>query len=296
MQGFVPAGMFSYSSNEAVWWDLPGLLGPGSAQTSIFHQLAGFYQARPAGEVLVLPRAVDGLLEIPVSLPDDLQLLDGLRRGEDGVAEAWIEILQRSHERGSIFTVLMHPETFDLCAGALQRLLSEARALDPPVWIARLSDVAAWWRELGGFSAHVEGATIELDCTPRATLLARGFADGGASWAGGYRVLDSRTIPYPDGRLPFVGADEGVPRERVAALRELGYIVEHGGEAERCAVRLDPHAVRQTPDDHRLVELLESMEGPLVRFWHWPEKARSALSITGDLDALSLLDYASRLT
>ena len=38
------------------------------------------------------------------------------------------------------------------------------------------------------------------------------------------------------------------------------------------------------------------MPGPVIRLWPWPNGMRSALCITGDLDALSLLDYAARLT
>jgi len=44
-----------------------------------------------------------------------------------------------------------------------------------------------------------------------------------------------------------------------------------------------------------LIETIEASPGPLVRYWRWPDGAKSALAVTGDMDALTLLDYAARL-
>jgi peptidoglycan/xylan/chitin deacetylase (PgdA/CDA1 family) len=295
MSELVPDGLVAYSSNEAVWWDVVAD-DVGRDRTVIFDSLADFYRAAPAEASLVLPRTVGRLVEIPVSLPDDLQLLDGLRAGDVGVRDAWVTLLRQSHERGSVFVVLFHPESFDLCKGALEGLLAEARTFDPPVWVARLGDVGDWWRELESFSAHVVGPSVELDCSDRATVLARGSdLPPGRSWADGYRVLEGRTVDIGTGPRPFVGLPAAVPAERVAVLRSLGYIVEHGEKSAACAVRLDPEAVGRCANDRELVQLVDGQEGSLVRYWHWPAGARSALCITGDLDGLSLLDYASRV-
>jgi hypothetical protein len=117
----------------------------------------------------------------------------------------------------------------------------------------------------------------------------------GADWGDGYVALEERRITIPEGVLPFVGAASEVPADRLATLREMGYVVKHGEEAERCAVRLDAAAIAAAETDVALVAHVEKQQGPLVRFWHWPNGARSALSVTGDLDALSLADYAARL-
>jgi peptidoglycan/xylan/chitin deacetylase (PgdA/CDA1 family) len=296
MKGFVPDGLFTYSSNEAVWWHVAEIPEQDGKRRVILDHLSRFYGASSAAESLVLPRFVAELVEIPVSLPDDLQLLDGLGEGETTIGDVWIDLLHKSHARGSIFTLLMHPETFDVCEGAFDRLLAEASSLSPPVWFARLGDVADWWRELGRFSARVDGRSIEFNCSSRAVVLARGVEDAGTTrWPNGYHTLEGSKISLPDDVLPFVGADADVPVERVATLREMGYLVKHGEEAERCAVRIDAQAARGAGSDVALVELVETQPGPLVRFWHWPNGARSALSITGDLDALSLADYATRL-
>jgi hypothetical protein len=48
-------------------------------------------------------------------------------------------------------------------------------------------------------------------------------------------------------------------------------------------------------NDLELVQYIEASDSPLLRFGRWPDGAASAISITGDLDALTLQDYAARL-
>jgi len=40
---------------------------------------------------------------------------------------------------------------------------------------------------------------------------------------------------------------------------------------------------------------IETSCSALIRFGLWPGQARSAFAVTGDLDALSLMDHAARL-
>ena len=65
--------------------------------------------------------------------------------------------------------------------------------------------------------------------------------------------------------------------------------------APRCATYLDSAVLDRLASEVELVNFIEASAGPLIRYWRWPDGAKSSLSITGDLDALTLLDYASRL-
>jgi hypothetical protein len=50
-----------------------------------------------------------------------------------------------------------------------------------------------------------------------------------------------------------------------------------------------------TPADHRTVtQTLEDADYPLVRIGRWPNGARAALSVTSDVDAMTLLDFLRR--
>ena len=78
----------------------------------------------------------DRLVEIPVCLPDDLQLLDGLKLDERGARQAWIDVLRQTHRRGELFNLMFHPESFDQCGPALEAVLREARAFGPLLALA----------------------------------------------------------------------------------------------------------------------------------------------------------------
>ncbi|MDI9546097.1 MAG: hypothetical protein QM346_00715, partial [Chloroflexota bacterium] len=47
-------------------------------------------------------------------------------------------------------------------------------------------------------------------------------------------------------------------------------------------------------DERPLLAEIEDGDRPLVRLGRWPRGARSALVVTGDIDALTLWDYGLR--
>jgi hypothetical protein len=44
-----------------------------------------------------------------------------------------------------------------------------------------------------------------------------------------------------------------------------------------------------------LVAEIEALDKPLLRFGVWPERARAALSITGDIDSITIQDFFLRI-
>lgn len=298
--GALPSGLFRYSSNKALWWDV----APPAADdrlATVFHTLRAFYRPAPATGAVSVPWTQDGTVEIPVSVPDDLQLHDGLHLGPEGIARGWGEMLSRTHRRGELLTIMFHPELATVCEQPFIDVLSRARSLQPGVWVARLSEIGDWWREKAAFYARVEpgpaGPQVAFTSSERATILARGLptGDGDGRWDGPYTRLTGAPLTLPDERLPFLGLPEGAPEATVAFLREQGYIVVTGEEAARCHTRVDAERLAAMPTQVELVEHIESLPTPLVRYWRWPAGARSALSVTGDLDAITLLDFGFRL-
>jgi peptidoglycan/xylan/chitin deacetylase (PgdA/CDA1 family) len=290
----LPAAAFVYSSNEAIAWSLPAAEAAGA----VFEQFGRFYGATPAERVVSTPRRVDGLVEVPASIPDDLQLCDGLALGEDGLRSAWVDILQQVHARGELFAPLFHPESFDLLRPAVEELLTAAGACRPAMWRTQLRDVARWWVEKDGFSTslvrHDDGLRLELHCSDRATVLVRDWepSDAARPWDGRWSALERRSVPIAAGPRPFVGA-VGLEPVTVAFLRDQGYVVDDGEDARRCALVLTPAELPDSPV--ALIDRIERSHGALIRFSRWPDGAKSAFCFAGDLDALSLRDYAGRL-
>jgi peptidoglycan/xylan/chitin deacetylase (PgdA/CDA1 family) len=290
----VQLNAFEYSSNKAIAWDvLPGRTGGAT-----YAQLGELYAAARAVETVSMPWTANGLIEIPVSLPDDLQLLDGFGFRGQSVTEAWLPILEATHRRGELFAPLFHPETFDLIRVAMEGVIERALTLRPRVWMAQLREIARWSKEGAAFAATTtieeRALRIDLDCSSRATVLVRDWPDraGTTHWHDRYDVTAARTLRIASDVRPFVGlADVDV---RVARfLREQGYILDDGPQAPSCTVCVSGDvAVRNQVE---LVDYIESTAGPLLKFSRWPDGARSALCFAGDLDALSLRDYASRL-
>ena len=117
----------------------------------------------------------------------------------------------------------------------------------------------------------------------------------GTAWDGPYRQLKTQSVTVPVEPRPFVGLPPNVSAHVVSFLGQQGYIVDAGETATRCGTYIDAPTLARLTSDVELVEIIEASPGPLVRYGRWPDGAKSALSVTGDLDALTLLDYASRL-
>jgi hypothetical protein len=297
----LPPKLFQYSSNQAIWLEaaLPAMT---DAHNAFVETINRFYRPVSAQVQVCVPYVRNGLIEIPVCVPDDIELHDGLGMEGDDLAAAWLRMLHDTYRRGESFTLHFHPELTDYCLGPLQTVLQAVRRLQPRVWVARLCEVAAWWQEKAGFGAELVaipgGWRIAFACSDRATILARGLGSFGASqpWnASGYYRLPTHTLEFQIGAMPFLGLPADTPQRIVTFLQDQGYLLRLGEDGGRCAVTLDAPTLAALPTDAALIQHIEECAGPLVRFWRWPDGTQSAISVTGDLDALSLLDYARRL-
>lgn len=296
------AAGFQYDSSWSVSWPVIDWATCTAEQRTAVQILLDFCRPRPAEDAPVLPVLLDGLVELPVSFPDDEMLVERLGF-TDPVQQAavWQAVLAQSHARGELFVLQLHPERFFLCAAALEGVLRTARTLQPSVWIATLGEIAAWWRlrqqaHLSVAPRPESGWHVTVEGSEETAVLLRNVSPDGTSlpWDQRHRLVAAHHIDLPAGPRPVVG----LPVEADAALRRLladeGYIVDAGAQPGECAVYLD----RRTCTDREARAVLAAIDdssGPLVRLARWPAGARSALAITGDIDALTWWDYGLRL-
>lgn len=318
----LPPSIFDYSSNRAIRWKSPQKAAAGNEMVETLNR---FYVPLNADESVCVPWIQDYLVEIPVCIPDDLQLFDGYHLTPSEVAQAWVQIIDKVHRTGELFTPMFHPELFLQCIEPLVEILQEASRYQPKVWITRLAEIAEWWLEKEGFFVTVvsdhEKITLKFTCTPRATILLRDLSqiDGigyeyPQPWDGRYRRIMARQFTLPAVPRPFIGISPDLPSEEIVFLREQGYILDTSEFARDCTIYLDKsrlahflvrpvRPIGSPPDGvwmfninrRALIEWIEAYRGPLVRFWRWPDGYKCTLSLSGDLDALSLLDYSNRL-
>ncbi len=294
---------FLYDSSQVIHWDVVDKTRYSRYEWNEYTKLLDFYQVRSAQSYLALPRFTSGLVEIPVSLPDDEAMVDRLGITDDKeMTGIWQAILQKTYARGELFTVQLHHERISFCEGALAHILQQARELNPPVWVATLGDIANWWKEKDGFSLGLspEGGgryRVKANCSPEATLLVKNCRVSGpvTEWSDGYQSIGARDFVIESPKRPVIGVGLDSSPEAVSFLKSEGFIVERSDQPDNCATYLTDLADFQITDEKPLAETIERSSAPRLRYWRWPNQARSALSVTGDIDAITLTDFVLRI-
>jgi len=296
----LPVGLFDYSSNEAIFW--PVIYQDRLDRNELFYTvLEKFYQGKDSSRTLALPSTRFNLVEIPVSVPDDLQLKEGLQLNDKSITQVWMNFLDQTYKRGELFTLLFHTELASIYRNPFIDLFTYAKKHQPAVWIARLRDISDWWREKSKFKVECTsipgGLRLKFLCSPRATVLVKGLAVTGSAlrWDDVYHRVQTNSLEIQSSIRPFIGIMDGVPSRVISFLLEQGYILDSSDTARQCGMILDSDLLTRLPSEIELIDYIEMSPNPLVRYWRWPDGAQSAMSITGDLDAISLVDYASRL-
>lgn len=295
----LPLDQFDYSSNRAIFWPTTG-----KTQTKnnlLYETINGFYNPEDAESTLCLPWRNEEILEIPVCVPDDLLLRDGLHFSNEEVYEYFERTFEKIHSRGELFNIMFHPELATWLGEPFRRLLEKAQNLPNEVWITQLHEVSKWWKEKEKFWISLEKQDglfqIQFHCSPRATLLIRGYPKNFnfLPWDKKYLVLKLEPSPFVFEKLPLIGLEPDLPEWVQPALTRLGFITVVGDFVGDCSIIIDKNLVKHLKNPVELVDAIEKEEVFIIRYWPWPDGHRSAMCLTGDLDALSLLDYATRL-
>ena len=292
---------FTYASNQPLWWD--GLDGRAeqSAPSYGFEKAIAFYRPWQVSQRCSLPQIKDGLIEIPVSLPDDEILIERTLTGAADILGIWRSLFDESVRLGELFTLQLHPERISVCSGALSAVLAEARSKSPVVWIARLAEVAAWWkaraqtavtvRRMGecqyhfvikgpaGTSVYARSARVDCPSSP---------------WVSPYARVEGTEFNLTAAANALIGISPAASPELIAFLREQGYILESSPERDQYHTYFDQTTFSYN-GARQVIAQIEGSGAPLLKLGKWPHGAQSALSVTGDIDALTLSDYVLRL-
>jgi hypothetical protein len=252
------------------------------------------------------------LLRIPTSIPDDEMLFDRLRITDpEEIGHIWSKVMQRVYDYGGLYALNLHPERGILCKQALDILLSFAYSLPRPVWLARLEDIAMWWKERSLFRLRIMPLepgcwSVEADCTPRATLFARhltvDYKNATARSDAEDHICSHRCIVQST-QCPCIGLSLETPQQVMDFLYEQGYPVVRcsNEDAQKYALYLDmPEGLGKTREEQRsrrsaLVQRMEQLDAPLLYFGCWPEDYRAALAISGDIDSVTVQDFFLRI-
>lgn len=285
-----------YHSSQAVAFPLLGAdLEPTAAAS--YALALKLYSALDSQRIAVTPRFRDGLVDMPVAVPDDEILLDRLHLDEAARQAEWLHILDITYARGELFTIQLHPERIDELGEALDATLADARRRRPAVYIARLDEIAAWWLRRRHFSLRVtpvaeDRCRVRVDADDDATLLTRGLHVPRTPWYGKDALCELRDFEVGTARLPMVSISRRSPVTVRDFLVEEGFAVTLSDDGAAHGAHVDVAEASWSEAD--VLDTIEAAPGPLVRLWRWPDAARSALAATGDIDALTLRDFVVR--
>lgn len=306
---------FAYESNEAVLHDVVDLERLSQLLRGGYEKSLALFQAIPCNVSTLRPHFEGTLLRIPTSIPDDEMLFDRLRITQpEEVGYIWSRVMQRVYDVGGLYTLNLHPERGILCQQALETLLSFANRQSRPIWIARLSEIAQWWKERSQFRVKFTASgthrwLVETDCSERAVLLARHVTVEGRStvtWAGSDERVSSPSDSFMVNAVqcPCIALSARTAQAVEDYLHEQGYPTvridaEDGGE--NYGLYLDmPDGLGKTRTEQMhergaLVDRIERLEAPLMRFSCWPDGYAAALAVTGDIDSVTVQDFFLRI-
>jgi hypothetical protein len=290
-----------WDSSSSIYWDVISDVKVENMNWRNYEDMLNQYDYKNSSSHISLPRDHGNLLEIPVSLPDD-DLLERLGVKGNGLAEEiWGGILAQTYLRGELFALQLHPERIFLFREALVSLIESSRQFSPRVWIAIMGDIYKWWTEKKTFSVNLNEKgngvyEVEAKCSAQATVLVKsnGFENG--KFYHGFDIVKERRFSIKGQRRPVIGIPNESSPELVEFLRNEGFIFEPGNEKEKYSVYLDRFKTFSEKDETEALRIIHSTNSPLIRFWRWPFGYKSALTITGDIDALTSADFFSRLS
>ena len=293
---------FNYDSSRTVHWDVIDK-NKYSNEWSEYEKILTFYKSQQAEDCLSLPRFINGFVEIPVSIPDDEVMKERLNITDVREIEGlWKSILETTYYRGELFTLQLHPERILHCDYALEHLIQYARRLNPTVWIASLKEITEWWKERDKFTfkIHSQGNNkyrVEANCSNRATILLKnGKVNTKADpWFDGYQIVTKRNFILESPKRPVIGIGLDSSPAAIKFLKSEGYITEQSNESGNYEIFFDKLTQFDESKERVISELVEQSDAPLLRYWRWPGRTRSALSITGDIDSITLIDFVLRI-
>jgi hypothetical protein len=294
---------FTYDSSNSIHWNVINGTELTREARREYQRVLDYYNSQKAQKTLALPRAINNFIEIPVSMPDDEIMMERLGiTDQEEMSNIWGEILKESYASGELFTIQLHPERISYYENTLTTIIQDLKKYHPPVWLATLREITEWWRERDSFRFKIESAgdgqyRINAECTERATILVKSARVNvpAEKWYGGYQTVTSREFILESPRKPVIGVKPDSSPAAIRLLQSEGYVIETAEQPDDYAVFLDDLTNHDEADEIALANRIEQMDVPLIRYWRWPDQARSAVSVTGDIDAVTLTDFMLRI-
>ncbi len=288
-------------------WDSSDVISWNSLDSNMFHhrnwtdykKILKTYKADNADRMRSLPHLENGLVEIPISVPDDDILIERLGiHDEDLIYSIWKKMVSRVCERKELLVMQMHPERYNAYKNAFRKMLKFITN-EKDVWIASLGEIARWWQDRNAFQLKVTKLgrmryQIVPDCTKRATILMnRGASNDSGTIKKKTFKKGKWEIESP--KKPIIGIDPDTTSNVFEVLRREGYPYEISSKSNDYNYFIKYTGKLDLKDEKQLLQSIDCHQYPLFNFWRWPNEHCFGFALTGDIDGVDLWDYGERL-
>ena len=236
-------------------------------------------------------------------MPDDEIIMERLGiTNEEKMCSIWSDIVKKSYSSGELFIIQLHPERISYYEATLTNIIKGLKRYNPPVWLATLREITEWWQERNNFQFQIESNgddkyKIKADCSERATILVKNARVNVPvkDWCNNYQSIDTRDFILESSTRPVIGVKSDSSSDAIQFLRNEGYIIESGDQSDDYAVYLDDLKHFDKANEKALSIRIEQLDTQLIRYWRWPNQTRSVVSVTGDIDAITINDFILRI-
>ncbi|MFX0204197.1 MAG: polysaccharide deacetylase family protein [Candidatus Hodarchaeota archaeon] len=293
--------LFCWDSSHTILWNILEKTEFNNRNWRKYQTLLNQYTCKNSDNSPSLPRFRSNILEIPVSLPDDDLLIDRLGiKDEKILFQIWSQILKMTYIRGELLVLQLHPERISLYKETLENLLKTARASELKIWLTSLNSVYEWWKEKEGFWADIQEKgndeyEIDAHCSRRATILVKTEDSLEHNFFNNYKVINKNKFEIKSPKVPIIGIPKNCSPTLIQFFKNEGFIFEISEDENRYSVFLNDVEVFNEENEPKVLEEIKHTQLPLIRFWRWPNGCQSAFAITGDIDALTSMDFLPRL-
>ncbi len=286
-------------------WDSSEVISWNSLNSRIFHpknwadyeKILETYKAIDADQVRSLPYMKNGLVEIPISVPDDDILIERLGiQDEDFIYAIWQKMISCVRDRKELLVLQMHPERYNIFKNALRGILKYITK-ERDVWIASLGEIAQWWKERSAFQIKIKKLNnnryqIVVDCAERAGILINNGTSNDFN-QNSKEILRKGNWEIESPKKPIIGVDPDTDLEIFNLLKREGYPFEISTKRHEYNLFIKHTGKFDLEDENQLLQLIDH-QYPLINFWRWPNGYRYGFAITGDIDGVDLWDYGER--
>jgi len=278
-----------WDSSETVLWPVLNQDKLEPSRREALKRILKSYDVKTSDECFSLPTHLNGLIEIPVSLPDDDILIERLGiTDSDQLFEIWRNLIAQAKAKCELAVLQLHPERFTVFAKPLELILQQLK-MDPSVWIAPLGEIAEWWENGRRWKWRIEPndsgkLQIDVTCSHEAEIRIHGG-----------EPITEKSWMHPSTTKPILGIEPSADSGWYDFAEQEGFAYDHVTDANQCEYWIPSGDPCNFQTQKQLIEKIKINHRPLLRIGRWPKGKQFAVSITGDIDNVDILDFWGRI-